>query len=98
MITTGDWGVMELMKYLVAIKDTLQPIEKDRLRETTAFPEEAKVHDSGKPVRRKAGDLYEPIQALRDLGLPILEWGSQHKWRPNSEEGTYSASITIGYF
>lgn len=88
MITSGDWGVQELMKYLVAIKETLTPLEKDRLRQTAAFPQEAGAPGSGQTVRKKPSDLYEPINNLRELGLPILDWGAQHKWRPNSEEGT----------
>lgn len=90
MITTGGWGVQELMKYLVAVKESLTPLERDRLRQTAAFPQEGPVPGSAKPIRRKPGDLYEPISSLRELGLPILDWGDQHKWRPNSEEGASS--------
>jgi hypothetical protein len=92
MISSGDWGVNELMKYLVAIKDTLTPLELDRLRKTAAFPAEASqdVPDPGspsKPRRFTPAELYEPIDTMRELHLPVLDWGTAQKWRSNSEEG-----------
>lgn len=46
----------------------------------------------GTPIPRKTRfkvlDLYEPSDALRQLHLPILDWGDNPKWRPNSDEGT----------
>lgn len=40
-----------------------------------------------KRQRFKISDLYEPTDALRQLGLPILDWGDNPKWRGNSDEG-----------
>ena len=88
MINTGDWGVQELVKYLVAIRDSLSADELDRLRHTAAFPREA---TPGK--RYIPADLYEPIDALRTLGLPLLEWSSTHKWRSNTVEGGFTSVI-----
>ncbi|KAG8891638.1 hypothetical protein FRC00_013347, partial [Tulasnella sp. 408] len=85
-IVRGNWGVQDLMKYLVAIKETLTPFEKDKLRETAAFPRESAPSGPSKPTKKKPGELYEPTSTLRELGLPILDWGTQHKWRPKSEE------------
>ncbi|KAG9042649.1 hypothetical protein FS837_010600 [Tulasnella sp. UAMH 9824] len=85
-IARGNWGVQDLMKYLVAIKETLTPLEKERLRETAAFPQESATSGPSKPTRKKPGELYEPTSTLRELELPILDWGVQHKWRPKSEE------------
>jgi hypothetical protein len=39
--------------------------------------------------------LYEPLDAFRNLGLPIIDWqgkDGKHRWRSNSEEGTPDAS------
>lgn len=38
-----------------------------------------------KPPRHKASALYEPTEAHRRLGLPIVAWTSS-KWRPHSDE------------
>ncbi|KAJ7251757.1 hypothetical protein B0H12DRAFT_1118770 [Mycena haematopus] len=35
--------------------------------------------------KRKAKELYEPIDSLRQLGLDVIDWG-QHKWRASSEQ------------
>jgi hypothetical protein len=43
--------------------------------------------DSQKRPRFKIIDLYEPSDAMRELGLPILDWGDNPKWRYNSDEG-----------
>jgi hypothetical protein len=77
------------MKYLVSVKDTLSTEELARLKHTAAFPLlQPPSHDGGKPtlLRKKPHDLYEPIDTLRELGLPVLDWGD-HKWRPGSDEG-----------
>ncbi|KAG8883551.1 hypothetical protein FRB97_006398 [Tulasnella sp. 331] len=95
MINTGDWGVQELVKYLVAVRTTLTPVEMTKLQHTAAFPRES-PEDSSKHIdRRKPSALYEPTDALRDLGLPILDWGTQHKWRPASEEGAEKSCLLL---
>ena len=91
MIKTGDWSTSELVKYLVAVQSTLSPEEFNRLQLTAAFPKESKDSNSlpekQKVSRFMAKDLYEPIDVLRSLGLPIFDWGSRSKWRSSSDEG-----------
>lgn len=61
---------MQLIRYLISVRDTLSAIEMDRLRKTTWIPREGegKIEgtvgangEKGKPrtVRYRAGDLYE---------------------------------------
>ncbi|KAG8813685.1 hypothetical protein FRC17_001463 [Serendipita sp. 399] len=40
-------------------------------------------------VRYKIGALYEPTDAMRQLGLPVLDWGHNPKWRSNSDEAKF---------
>ena len=85
MIKTGDWTVADLIKYLVNVQSTLSLSELDRLRATSAFSKEADIGE--KKARYRAVDLYEPQDLFRQLGLPIIDWGSNTKWRSSSEEG-----------
>lgn len=87
MIGTGDWGVQELMKYLVAVKGSLTPSEREKLCQTPAFPQERQGSSEAAPTRTIPSRLYEPTDALRALGLPLLDWSGPHKWRSNSDEG-----------
>jgi hypothetical protein len=98
MIKTGDWTINDLVTYLVKVQSTLSGEELQKLKVTAAFVKENKDktnessdREGQKPVPRvpryKASDLYEPIDALRDLKLPVIDWGTEHKWRPSSEEG-----------
>ena len=91
MIKTGDWSIADLTKYLVAVQATLTSEEIERLRLTAAFPKEQKsgqiAAETGKPNRYKASDLYEPLDTFRELGLPVIDWGTKFKWRNSSEEG-----------
>lgn len=83
------------MKYLVSVKDTLTDEEMTKLIHTAAFPLETPASpDGSKPTitRKKPFELYEPVQAMRDLDLPILDWG-EGKWKPGSEEGMYPQSL-----
>ena len=98
MIKTGDWTIPDLIKYLVSVQSTLQPLEIERLRLTPAFPEEATAEktENGdgalkKVQKSKASDLYEPLDVFKSLGLPIIDWqgkDGKHRWRSGSEEGT----------
>lgn len=91
MIKTGDWTTADLVKYLVAVQTTLTTNEMDRLRNTSAFPRETTssglTPEKGKVSRCKASELYEPTDTLRELGLPVIDWGGRTKWRGTSDEG-----------
>lgn len=91
MIKTGDWTIAELIKYLVAVQSTLTPTELDRLKMTAAFPKERGDDGAppaeGRPPRHKASELYEPLHVLKELKLPVIDWGTNPRWRSGSEEG-----------
>lgn len=92
LIGGGTWTCQDLMKYLVSVKDTLTPDELARLRQTAAFPLETETPEGeakAPAVRRKPNQLYEPVEAMRDLGLPVLDWG-EGKWKSTSDEGQYN--------
>lgn len=84
----GDWTVPDLVKYLVSVQSTRQPIDIARFSKTLPFPMETTVDDT--PKKFKASDLHQPLDIFRDLGLPIIDWkGKDGKcnWRPKSKEG-----------
>ena len=93
MIATGDWTTFDLVKYLVSVRSTLTFLEMRRLSETPAFPkegagkEQSAAKTSPKVQRYRAKELYEPIDIFRELGLPIIDWGANNQWRPESDEG-----------
>ena len=84
LVGGGTWTCLDLMKYLVSVKDSLTADELAKLRQTAAFPLESK---EGSAIRKKPNQLYEPVEAMRELGLPLLDWG-EAKWKSNSDEGT----------
>ncbi|RDB24786.1 hypothetical protein Hypma_008085 [Hypsizygus marmoreus] len=92
MIKTNEWTVADLAKYLVSVQSTLSDDEWARLKVTAAFSKEANStggHDIGKPTRYQAQQLYEPVEVFRQLGLPVLDWGKQSKWRGSSDEAKF---------
>lgn len=90
MIKTGEWAIADLIKYLVAVQQTLSQAEMDRLRATSAFPKEKSGEEGQEQTRYRASDLYEPLDVFRKLKLPVIDWGSQTRWRSQSEEGEHS--------
>lgn len=90
MVKTGDWTIVELIKYFVAVQQTLTPIEMDKLKNTAVFPREM-PSDAPAEQRTKynASDLYEPLDVFRELKLPVIDWGTQIRWRASSEEGKF---------
>jgi hypothetical protein len=101
MVKTVDWTIADLTKYLVSVQSTLAPTEIEQLRLTAAFPKERKESDpvpaldQKKISRHRASDLYEPLEIFRELGLPLIDWGTQHKWKASSEEGS-SIFVQLG--
>ncbi|KIP09762.1 hypothetical protein PHLGIDRAFT_102310 [Phlebiopsis gigantea 11061_1 CR5-6] len=99
MIKTGDWSIVDLIKYLVAVQSTLSDDETTRLKMTAAFSAESTPSDGmKKPERFRADQLYEPLDTFRKLGLPILDWGTQTKWKPSSEEAKFLYKLGLRRF
>ncbi|KAL7421639.1 hypothetical protein Q5752_003408 [Cryptotrichosporon argae] len=99
LIGGGEWTCADLMKYLVSVRDTLSTEELARLRQTAAFPLERPKPPAGEAktvVRKKPHELYEPVQAMRELGLPVLEWSG--KWKSASDEAKMLFSLGLRRF
>ncbi|GAA5922620.1 uncharacterized protein JCM15063_003364 [Sporobolomyces koalae] len=98
LLGAGDWSHVQLVRYLVSVRDTLTATETDRLRKTSWLPREGEDRVAGAPgpngekgkpktIRYPASQLYEPTDVLRAIGLPLVDWtASQTKWRSNSDE------------
>ncbi|KNZ80421.1 Sacsin [Termitomyces sp. J132] len=91
MIKTNEWTVADLAKYLVSIQSTLSPEEWARLKMTAAFFKEENMKGDTwqKATRYQAQELYEPVETFRSLGLPVMDWGKQTKWRSSSDEAKF---------
>jgi hypothetical protein len=95
MVETGDWTTFDLVKYLAFVQSALTFQDIERLRQTSAFQmegtgkEQSTAGTSQKIQRHKAMDLYEPVDILRELGLPVMDWGADSLWRPTSDEGEF---------
>jgi hypothetical protein len=64
----------------------------EKLQELKVFPEGGRTRrtpDSGTP-RRCIGELYEPLEIHRQLGLPMIDWNADVPWRDYSEEGSFT--------
>ncbi|KAF9529296.1 hypothetical protein CPB83DRAFT_906254 [Crepidotus variabilis] len=95
MVKTNEWTVMDLVKYLVSIRD-LDADEVQRLQRTSAFPKEMPSGEAtAKRPRFTASQLYPPNDVFRSLGLPILDWGDQAKWRDRSDEAKFLYKIGL---
>jgi len=73
-------SIVDLVNYLVSVRETLTATEMAKLRETPAFPQQ------GASVRVTPGALFEPSEELKLSGLPLpfLDWPA--KWRSTSNE------------
>ena len=53
MVRTGDWGISDLIRYLVAVENSLTELELDRLRNTVAFTKEEDSQQDGIPQKEQ---------------------------------------------
>ncbi|KAK0225787.1 hypothetical protein IW262DRAFT_1357858 [Armillaria fumosa] len=95
MIKTNEWTVNDLMKHLAT--RNLSDDEITRLRLTAVFPkqETSESVPGTKSKRYAAKDLYEPLDVFRQLGLPVLDWGAQNKWRSSSPEAKLAFTLNL---
>jgi len=97
----GQWKEEQVAKYLVSVSSSLNPEEKDRLTKTAWLTKEGEepaksstAEEPPRPIRYKARSLYEPTDALRELGLPLIAWQNS-KWRATSEEARLLFSLGL---
>ncbi|KAI9692642.1 MAG: hypothetical protein M1820_009519 [Bogoriella megaspora] len=84
---SGKWSHVDLVKYLVSIRDDIPKQDIDRLRNAAICAAEGSNEQPPPDRLLKLSDLFEPKNDLRALGLPILQW-----------PGLYHASSAEGKF
>ncbi|KAA8563640.1 hypothetical protein EYC84_011663 [Monilinia fructicola] len=92
---------MDLIKYLASVKDDIPPEDLKRLKESQICPAEAGPSglESSKGTARmyKVRELFEPKEALRSLGLPIIQWPGNN-YRSTSNEGRFLSMLGLRSF
>lgn len=84
----GKWSHVDLVKYLLSVKDDIPDEDIKRLRNTPICPAEPLSGDQvDKGKLYCLAELFEPNDDIRRLGLPVLQWPGQ--WRPASPEGRF---------
>lgn len=85
----GKWSHVDLIRYLVSVKEDIPQEDLRRLRNTPICPAETQSADQAQKGKlHQLSDLYEPSEPLRRLGLPLLHWPAG-PYRPASPEGRF---------
>jgi hypothetical protein len=90
----GKWSHVDLVKYLISVKEDIPDEDVRRLRNTPVCPAEplsGNQADKGKLYR--LSDLFEPSDEIRRLGLPVLQWPGQ--WKAASPEGRFLRQLGL---
>ncbi|RDA92339.1 hypothetical protein CP533_4388 [Ophiocordyceps camponoti-saundersi (nom. inval.)] len=88
------WSHMELIKYLASVQNDIPSDDLKKLRQSKICPAEAGPRGM-EPTKSttalfKVSELFEPVDSLRTLGLPILQWpGPPGSFRSSSPEGRF---------
>lgn len=80
------WSHVDLIKYLASVQQDIPKSDVKTLKATPICPAEVDVAGSVE-TRYRAGDLLEPNEVHRSLGLRLLQWPGVY--RPRSEEGRF---------
>lgn len=88
------WSHVELVQYLASVRDDIPSADIQRLKDTPICPR-GNTPGTGIPSEQKfkVSELFEPRPALRELGLPILEWPGLY--RSSSSEGKFLSLLGL---
>ncbi len=90
----SKWSHVDLIRYLASVREDIPANDIKGLRETPiCLAEEGTDIKHGSIRRYRVSDLFEPKDALRGLGLPILQWHGLY--RPASPEGKLLSSLGL---
>ena len=81
------WSHVDLIKYLTSVRQDIPLSDIKRLKSTPMCPAESKDGNVNQSELYLVSDLFEPDDALRRLGLRILQWPGVY--RPTSAEGRF---------
>ena len=84
MAKTGNWNIIDLIRYLVQVRNDLTTEEVTRLESSAIFAKDSALSDT---IRYCACDLYAPIEIFQQLRLPVIQWDEKSRWRDDSDEG-----------
>ncbi|GAB7353434.1 hypothetical protein MBLNU459_g3902t2 [Dothideomycetes sp. NU459] len=68
------WSHVDLIKYLVTVRDDIPPEDIKKLRKTQICPIEQSGSVKSSTQKYRLDEIYEPTAELRELGLPLLYW------------------------
>ncbi|KAL9105455.1 MAG: hypothetical protein Q9227_009364 [Pyrenula ochraceoflavens] len=94
--TKPKWNHADLIKYLASVRDDIPKTDIEKLRETNFCVKESEsLEADSNPSNSlyKISQLFEPKPALRDLGLPILQWPGIY--RPGSSEDKFMIALGL---
>ncbi|KAL4899708.1 hypothetical protein BDW74DRAFT_163177 [Aspergillus multicolor] len=93
----GKWSHVDLIRYLASVSNDIPASDINRLKDTSFCTAEPILDHNGARMpnqsRYKAQQLYEPSDALRALGLPVLEWPG--KFISSNAEGKFLARLGL---
>ncbi|KAI5358223.1 Putative histidine kinase/HSP90-like ATPase superfamily [Septoria linicola] len=93
----GKWSHVELIKYLVSVKDDIPSEDMKRLQRTPICPAESRSGDQPDKGRLyRLAELFEPDDKIRRLQLPVLQWPGQY--RASTPEGRFLRSLGLRPF
>ena len=85
----------ELVRLFASVPLAQRPIGESAFNRIHVFHAEGPEWESedGTPRKFMASELYEPLDVLRDLGLPVIDWRGKEgrcSWRSFSKEGMFN--------
>jgi hypothetical protein len=89
----SKWNHIDLIAYLASVREDIPYEDLTKLKTTPICAAEAgppgAEFSQGTTRRYKFDELFEPKDALRGLGLPIIQWAGKSGYRPGSPEGRF---------
>lgn len=90
----AKWSYVELIKYLTSVRHDIPDSDLAKLKRAKICIAETNSGPSTQSY--EVGELYEPNDSLRALGLPVLHWPG--KYAPESPEGKFLSFLGLNTF
>ena len=90
------WSHIDLIRYLSSVRGDIPLSDMEKLKQIRIWPKEETGNEVDSRSLHKISELYQPIDELKSLQLPLLQW--RGNYRMEGHEGIFLDTLGLQKF